>query len=150
MTWTYGNDPSNSTRDAVRFLVGDTDTNDQLVTDEEIAFALSEASNAKYSAAVIVCEALIGKFARLADTSIESVKVSYSQRADGYKNLLNQLKLKAQTESGAFGAPKVGGVRDSEISAAREDTDRVTPIFEDGMFDNPSVKRDDRIYYDQE
>jgi len=48
MTWTYGGAPGTTTsatrRDAVRLLVGDTDTTDQQITDEEIAFGLSQAS----------------------------------------------------------------------------------------------------------
>jgi hypothetical protein len=32
MTWSYSGDPSSSSTDAVRFLVGDTDTNDQLIS----------------------------------------------------------------------------------------------------------------------
>ena len=41
MTWTYGGAPGTTSsatrRDAVRLLVGDTDTTDQQVSDEEIA-----------------------------------------------------------------------------------------------------------------
>ena len=38
MTWTYSGDPATNARDAIRFLTGDTDTNDQLINDEEIAW----------------------------------------------------------------------------------------------------------------
>ncbi len=38
MAWTYGGDPSANARDAIRFLIGDTDTNDQLLNDAEIAW----------------------------------------------------------------------------------------------------------------
>ena len=44
MAWTYSGDPSSSARDAIRFLVGDTDTNDQLVTNEEIAWVNNQVS----------------------------------------------------------------------------------------------------------
>ena len=42
MTWTYSGDPATNARDSIRFLVGDTDTNDQLVSDEEIAWTNSQ------------------------------------------------------------------------------------------------------------
>ena len=59
MTWTYGNDPTNSSRDAVRYLVGDTDSNLAFVTDEEIAWALSQNSNNAYAAAAAVAAATV-------------------------------------------------------------------------------------------
>ena len=37
MAWTYGGDPAANARDAIRFLCGDTDTNDQLLNDAEVA-----------------------------------------------------------------------------------------------------------------
>jgi hypothetical protein len=43
MTWTYGNNPTDSRRDRVRLLVGDTDEKEVLsLTDEEIDFVLKK------------------------------------------------------------------------------------------------------------
>ena len=42
MTWTYSGNPSSTERDAVRFLVGDTDTNDQLLSNEEIDYLVTQ------------------------------------------------------------------------------------------------------------
>ena len=41
MTWSYSGDPSASSLDEVRFLVGDTDSTEQLVQNEEIAYAIN-------------------------------------------------------------------------------------------------------------
>ena len=38
MVWSYSGNPADSAVDAVRFLTGDTDTNDQLLDNEEIAW----------------------------------------------------------------------------------------------------------------
>ena len=57
MTWTYTGDPNVSDRDKIRFLIGDTDTNDQLVNDEEIEWALTEAGSI-YQAAHDLCTQL--------------------------------------------------------------------------------------------
>ena len=42
MAWTYDGDPSANARDAIRFLIGDTDTNDQLLADAEVAWVNSQ------------------------------------------------------------------------------------------------------------
>jgi len=45
MTWTYSGNPANSSSDAVRFLIGDTDTTDQLISNEEIAYLVTVHGN---------------------------------------------------------------------------------------------------------
>ena len=67
MGWTYGGDPSASAKDAVRFLVGDTDSTDQLLQDGEITYLLSQYNNAPLNAAIRACETIMAKFARMAD-----------------------------------------------------------------------------------
>ena len=56
MTWNYSGDPSLSSRDAVRFLIGDTDPNDPLVTDEEIAYALGRFTEPELAGAICLRE----------------------------------------------------------------------------------------------
>ena len=53
MSWTYSGDPATSDKDAVRFLTGDTDAGDQLASDEEIAYALSQRPDVRLAAAVV-------------------------------------------------------------------------------------------------
>ena len=71
MTWTYSGNPATSTRDEVRFLIQDTDTNDQQLQNEEIDYLIA-AYGDPYGAAVAACSALLG---RLASLSSESKKV---------------------------------------------------------------------------
>lgn len=125
MTWTYSGDPSASDRDKVRFLVGDTQTADQLVTDEEIAWLLSEASGV-YPAAVMACESIAAQFARLADTQVDDGRVSLSQRAKGYRDLAATLRSRVAVSSVSLFA---GGISISDKQTAESDTDRVPPIF---------------------
>lgn len=42
MAWTYSGDPGSSETDKYRFLIGDTDEDEPVLTDEEINFVLSE------------------------------------------------------------------------------------------------------------
>ena len=66
MTWTYSGNPAASNRDAVRFLVADTDSTDPLITDEEIAYLLVLYTEAP-SAAVGAARAIAAKFSRESD-----------------------------------------------------------------------------------
>ena len=80
MSWTYSRDPSVSDRDKVRFLIGDTDVDDQLISDEEIDWLLTEESSVT-SASVRACETVAAKFARLADKSVGDLRLSLSQKS---------------------------------------------------------------------
>lgn len=142
MTWTYGGAPGTTSaatrRDAVRLLVGDTDTTDQQTSDEEIAFALSQGSDDVYIAGAVICRALSGKFARLVDTSIESVSSSYSQRATQYAELAVRLtKDSKRLGSGGLGVPDAGGMSIADMISVESDPDRVPGAFRIDQFNNP-------------
>ena len=151
MTWTYGNDPENSERDAVRLLVGDTNTNDQLVTDEEVQYALSQ-SRTVPGAAAFTCRAIAAIFARDVDLDMSGASYSESQRVEHYRDLADRLDRMAMTSplrsGAATPAPVATGLRRSDVRTARDDSDRVRPQFRQGMFDNPQDAgvRDDADY----
>lgn len=130
MTWTYGGDPTNSNRDAVRFLVGDTDTNDQLITDEEISYLLSSWGGV-FQAASKAARAIAAKFSRQVDKSVGDLKQSLSRRSENYLRLANSLEAQA-----AAGATRVyaGAITISDKEAVEEDEDRVQPRFKRGQF----------------
>jgi len=138
MTWTYSGNPSSTTRDEVRFLVGDTNTNDQLVTDEEIAYAL--ASESTYNAAATVAEAIAAKLSREADFSVDGLSKSLSQRADSYRMLSQKLRSRAAVKAVS---PYAGGISVSDKIAVEANTDRTQPRFERGQFDY-DTNTDDR------
>ena len=62
MTWTYSGDPSTTSRDAVRYRSGLTDKDDQLVSDEEIAYVLAESAGDVVTATVSILDALAVRF----------------------------------------------------------------------------------------
>lgn len=150
MTWTYGGDPENSERDAVRLLVGDTSTDDQLVTDEEVQYALSQ-SRTVPGAASLTARAIAGLFSRDVDINVSGTSYSESQRAEHYRALASRLSRMAATASPRTGAkgpvPVVSGVSRSAMETVRDDSDRVRPEFRRGMFDNPSPNHDERHYH---
>jgi hypothetical protein len=147
MTWTYTAAPSTTTpegrRDAVRVLIGDTDTTDQQITDEVIAFALDQSGDEVYEAGAIIARSLAAKYARLVDTKVEDVETKYSQRRDTYMQLARDLEAQAEKYgSSSLGVPIAGGISISEMEAARDDTDRVPALFKVGQFDNPTFSKD--------
>lgn len=92
MTWTYGGDPTASARDEVRFLIGDTDTTDQLLSDEEIAYCISKAGDSPYQAAHDAAYAVASKFSRMATSkSVGDLSLSYADRAQAFFTLANEL-----------------------------------------------------------
>lgn len=126
MTWTYSGDPASSSRDAVRFWIGDTDTDDQLLNDEELDFLLAAADDNIGAAAMNAVRGLIGKFARMVDRSHGDLSVRASQRAAQYRDLLKTLSARFDT---AAAYVSVNGV----ASTYETDNDK----FWIGMHDKP-------------
>lgn len=137
MTWTYGGDPSANSRDAVRFLIGDTDTTDQQISDEEIAYLLSTEGSDVNRAAARAVRSIMAKYARLVDKSVGDLRVSYSQRLAAYKELASELEDRATRRAGA--AVFAGGISQSQKDTIYEDSDRVGPYFYREQFDDQSV-----------
>ncbi len=95
MAWTYSGNPGASPLDEVRFLIQDTDTNNQLLQNEEITYLITSYED-PYSAAVAAVSALIG---RLASLSSESKKVGdlsltrvYGMQVAKYEALIKYLE----------------------------------------------------------
>ena len=142
MTWTYdgapGKDTADGRRDAVRLLVGDTDTEDQQVTDEEIAFALSEASNNIYRAASVIARSLAGKYSRMVDSSFETISNKFSQIRDAYYDLALRMEREAKKLGGGLGVPVLTGVSEDEMRSVEDDEDRPDSAFRRRQFRNPT------------
>lgn len=132
MTWTWGADTTVQL-DRVRILVGDTDENDPLISDEEIGLYLTGGyweQDSDYLAAARVATAIAAKFARRPDSlSAGGTSVSWSQLADRYRTLATELADLASTESGFSAAPFAGGISQSDVLAREADTDRMPNFF---------------------
>lgn len=91
MTWTYSGDPTSTPKDEVRFLVGDTDAEAPLLSDEEIAYLLVGVPSA-ISCAPKACATILSKLAREVDYTIGPEKVTASQRFENYQKLIPTLR----------------------------------------------------------
>ena len=130
MAWSYAA-PQSGDKDKVRYLVQDTDTNDQLVTDEEILWELSRHSSFT-TAAASVSEAIARKFARQATISDAGFKVHLNERAQFYWTLARDLRTRGQAVS-----PFAGGISVANKQLHEDDSDRVQPIFTREQFNLP-------------
>jgi hypothetical protein len=143
MTWTYSGDPSDSPQDTVRFLVGDTLSDEPLATDEEISWALSQNSNV-YAAAAIIANSISTYLARLADTEeIGPIKVQYSNRVKAYDLKAKDLAMKASTTSNVL--VYAGGISVSDKETNKLDADAVSPSFSIGQDDYLSIAEESGI-----
>lgn len=141
MTWTFGGDPAANDRDQVRFLVGDTDTTDQLATDEAIAWAIAQRPSV-YSAAATIARGIAALFSRRASTQVGNVQVTMSQMSKQYLVLAQTLEAQANIEDGALGTPVVMGVSRDEMYDVRDDEDRVRPSMTRDMHRDRGIGQD--------
>jgi len=109
---------------AVRLLVGDTDTSDPQSQDEEIVFALAQNGDNVYLTASWIARSIAAKYARLVDTDLDGqLSEKYSQLQTHYKGLSDTLEYQGKTTSGGLGFV-AGGLSRARMKAVESNTDR--------------------------
>lgn len=136
MSWNYSGDPADSAKDLTRFLIGDTDSTDPLLQDEEINWVLGQYNMSAINASIRCCEAIMSKFGRLADEAVGQVKISYSQKAKAYRQIAADLKVRLATEDAA---PYGGGLSQSDKITQEQNKDRVKPDFSKHQQENQQI-----------
>ena len=143
MAWSYSGDPDSSALDGIRFLIGDTDTNDQLLSNEEISWMNSQvtgsttSTDSLYTVAYRCLITIASKFSRLADQAVGDMRVSMSQKAKGARDQAKELKRLAESEGGTP-TPYAGGITVSDKEIDIDNSDLVKPSFSQGQFANTS------------
>lgn len=132
MTWTYAGDPSVSTLAALRFLIGDTITGDQQLSDEEINFISTSFTDNNLAAAEL-CEAIAAKYARQVDTTNGDLRLGAQARFQHYTDLAKKYRGKGNKLALMWS----GGRLLSEKETARADASITQPSFSRGMDDFP-------------
>ena len=132
MTWSYSGNPASSDLDSVRFLVFDTDTNDQLLSDEEINWVLTEQSNIRLAAADC-CEAIAAKFAKDINRSVVGISANPGSRAAFYLELADRIRAQA-TQTSQHAEIFAGGLTISGKDELDSNTDAVQPAFKFGQW----------------
>lgn len=120
--------------DTVRFLIGDTDSEDPLLQDSEIQGLLAQNSGDPYLGSASACRAVASRYAREADKSVGDLRIASSQKAKAYEAMVMQMMDEAQRYS--VGAPYAGGIRWSDKCIDQENDDVVAPAFSKGLMDD--------------
>lgn len=128
--------PATSAKDAVRFLIGDTDSTEFLLQDNEIEWLLAQYNNVPLNAAIRCCETIMSKFSRMADEVVGSVSIKFSQKAKGYQTMRAELQRRLATE-GAI--PYAGGISKTDKKLNELNPDRVKPDFTKHEMENQQI-----------
>tara|TARA_R110000787_G_scaffold261218_1_gene366518 strand:+ start:382 stop:837 length:456 start_codon:yes stop_codon:yes gene_type:complete len=142
MSWSYEEYDLNTTTasgrlNTVRLLVGDTDSIDQQIQNEEISFALSQNGNNVYYSGAWVARAISSKYSRRVTTQLSgALSADYSDIAKQYMVLADTLSYQGKTSGAAVGV-LAGGTTISGIEAVRANTNRIEGSFRRDRFKNP-------------
>ena len=142
MAWSYdetdlGTTTASGRLNSVRLLLGDTDTNDQQVQNEEITFGLAQTNNNVYFAAAWCARVVAAKYSRQVNTSLDgALSADYPDLAKQYTGLAESLEYQGK-KAGAVVGIKAGGISKTRVDAVRANTDRITPSFRRDRFRNP-------------
>lgn len=134
MAFTYV-DPSSGNRDKVRFLIQDTDSNDQHLQDAEITYLLDTWGNV-FDAAIAGAEIISGQYAHKTNYSRSigdlSISESYATSAAEFRALAQ--RLAAQRDRLYVPIAKVNA--QSIISTADKTVTTYKSDFSTGLMDN--------------
>ena len=142
MAWSYDPTDLNTTTasgrlNTVRLLVGDTDTTDQQVQNEEVTFSLTENGNNVYYSGAWVARTIASKYSRKVNTELSgALKADYSDLVTHYNSLADNLEYQGKT-SGASVGVLAGGITKSTVEAVRQNTNRIEGSFRRDRFKNP-------------
>lgn len=134
MSFSYSGNPANSTLDAVRFLVEDTNSQDPQLQNEEINWLIAQYTNVWKSAAYAAGN-IAAKYARQVSKAVGDLRLEYQQRQQAYKDLRADLLRQAANRTAL---PWLGGISRSERQASRQDTDLIQPKFTKDQFHYPA------------
>jgi len=101
--WSYSGCPSASPKDEVRFLIGDTNYNDQELQDAEINYCISlvygSPANApptgNFLPAALAADNLASLYARQADKSVGDLHIAYGNRFKQFQMMAQRLRARA-------------------------------------------------------
>lgn len=131
--WSYSGDPATSEKDAIRFLIGDTDECDPLLNDGELVWTYGQVDDL-YGAAAICCLAIAARLSRQADQISGQSGIKLSQRARAFRQRAVELDTDMLARGGAL--PYAGGIEIADVLNNRQDTSLVQPVFQIGMDDS--------------
>ena len=127
MTWTYTNNPTEISRDALRLAVGDTIETDQRLSDEEVEHFLGLYPDSLDLAAAQAAEAIAARYSSMAVSYVGDLDNSPHLKAEYYLRLARQLRSRAKLAEEGVEVSIVGSPGCSSEALHRE------PLFKRGV-----------------
>lgn len=93
-TYSYSGDPSTSSKDQVRFLLNDKGPDTWLLSDEEIAWSLTQDTNV-FMAAALNAEQIASYYSSRTDKTIGPLTIRNGDKAQSYTSLARRLRIMA-------------------------------------------------------
>lgn len=132
-TWSYDpTDLASSSKDAVRFLIQDTQTTRQLMFDEEVTWVLTQEANT-YMAAAACCDILVARGGNIKSKTVGDLSITYD--VGFYRALAATLRARGLTHQ----TPYAGGISIADKIAQQGDSDWVPPAISRGLDNNPAA-----------
>ena len=133
MTWTYSATALGTVLAKVRLEVGDTDTTDQLLTDEELQVLIDNRASVVTLAAADACDVLATRFARDFDFSTDGQSFSRHARAKTFQERAQALRERYHSLT-THPVTRVDGYSDDIDS--RDVTTDTSPDFDVGRWED--------------
>ena len=134
MTWSY--DPTLPTdKDKIRFYAEDTDPDDQLKSDEEIATLRTDIGANLFRVAAVLARSIALKVGRRPTITRLTAGIDADQQYQHWMQLAKELDAKAGTigATGSSSGIYAGGISKSDMETREEDEDRPAPAFTVGL-----------------
>lgn len=140
MSATYSGNPSNSKKDAVRFLIGDDETEqgtnkviDPQISDQEISWILTQENNV-FMAAAMAAETIATQYTGKPDKTVGPLSIKWGEMANRFFELAKNLRHRVRLQPGA-------PIRTGNLTH---------PLFSIGMTDNDyATLQEYRAYRDE-
>tara|TARA_R100001086_G_scaffold244873_1_gene175133 strand:+ start:330 stop:773 length:444 start_codon:yes stop_codon:yes gene_type:complete len=139
MSWSFNESLTNN-RDKVRLKIGDTDTNDQILSNETIDALLTEHSSDIMLTTISCVRAIIAKYSRNMTRGAIGLTADMTVFVTHYQELLSDLIKQNRGNSGVRFA---GGFSDSRKETIESDDDFIRPFASVGMTDYPGSGQND-------
>lgn len=141
MAFTYEGNLATSEKDQVRFLVGDTDSEEFFLHDDEILWLITQwdQKGSIYFTSSMAAEAIAAKFAREVSLTSDSQTVGTSELQQKYLDLAARLMRQHETLL-TGGNVDMGGV----LAGEQPDPTVTSPAFGTGMHDYIDAGPQDR------
>lgn len=141
MTWTYAGDPTASPLAELRFIIQDTDTTLQLLSDEELQYLITvwmERFDSITYVGSIAAGVIARKFTGIVSVSADGVSVSTADLSSRYRDMAAALREE-------YKAAQVGGLVDiANLMVGNTPDHSIRPLrFGVGLHDNPEAGSQD-------